>query len=68
MYDPILFFVFVCSKYSRFTVSLICNEKPLKAKHHTLRLITLWVLRDRGEMGEREGGEGKEETSVWLGC
>lgn len=68
MYDPILFFVFICLKYSRFTISLICNEKSLKAKHHTLRLITLWVLREGGEMGESEGGEGKEETSVWLGC
>ena len=59
MYDPILFFVFICLKYSRFTISLICNEKSLKANHHTLRLITLWVLREGGEMGESEGVRGR---------
>lgn len=32
------------------------------AEHHTLRLVTLWVLREGGEMGESEVGEGKEET------
>lgn len=70
MYDPILVFVFVGLKYSRFTISLICKEKSLKAKHHTLRLVTPWVLREGGEMGGSEGGEGREETSVpvRLGC
>ena len=70
MYDPILVFVFVCLKYSRFTISSICKEKSLKAKHHTLRLVTPWVLLEGGEIGGSDGCEGREETSVpvRLGC
>lgn len=38
------------------------------AEHHTLRLVTLWVLREGGEMGESEVVRGRRRLSVWLGC